>query len=172
MQDTCGVTHPAGVHRHLDDLLFDRRRLTWIAIVQQESTTSTAVLAAPVPLLALPGVAMADDVDPVAVRTVQDLENPDATRSRWGSRFQRHSASIAHQHLCDIFAVRMSVPLLHPAASSSGDAPYTATLLVLRWAGASQEQRRLRIRYGRRLPTPCHLLRSRTIGVRAVASSL
>jgi hypothetical protein len=34
-------------------------------------------------LLALPGLAMADDVGPVTVRTVQDLENHDATRSRW-----------------------------------------------------------------------------------------
>jgi hypothetical protein len=44
-----------------------------------------------VPLLALPGLAMADDVGPAIVRTVQDLENHDATRSRWGPRFQRHS---------------------------------------------------------------------------------
>src|SRR5262249_16750013 len=55
MQDTCGITNPTGVHRHLDDLLFDRRRLAWIVIVQEESTASTAVLAAPVPLFVLPG---------------------------------------------------------------------------------------------------------------------
>ena len=33
--------------------------------------------------LALPGLAMAHNVGPVTVRTVQDLENHDATRSRW-----------------------------------------------------------------------------------------
>src|SRR5262249_1235161 len=43
-----------------------------------------AWLAAPVPLLALTGQAMADNIRPVAVGTVQDLENHDATQSRWG----------------------------------------------------------------------------------------
>jgi MFS family permease len=40
----------------------------------------TAVLVA----LALSSLAMANDVGPVTVRTMQDLENHDATRSRWG----------------------------------------------------------------------------------------
>src|SRR5712692_8943939 len=84
MQDTCGVANATGIHRHLDDLLFDLRRLAWIAIVQQEGATSTASLAAAVPLLALPGLAMADDVGPLTVGTVQDLDDHDATRSHWG----------------------------------------------------------------------------------------
>ena len=70
---------------HLDDLLFDSRRLPWITVIQQERAPRTAVFSAPVPLLALPGLAMTNDVGPVTVRTVQDLENHDATRSRWGS---------------------------------------------------------------------------------------
>src|SRR2546430_952539 len=84
MQDTCGVANATGIHRHLDDLVFDRRRLAWIAIGQQEGATSTASLAATVPLLALPGLAMADNIRTVAGGTVQDLEHHDVTQSRWG----------------------------------------------------------------------------------------
>jgi len=80
----CGITHATRIESPLDNLLFDRRRLAWIALVQQEGATSTASLAAPVPLLALPGLAMADNIRTVAMGTVQDLENHDVTRSRWG----------------------------------------------------------------------------------------
>src|SRR5262249_15805890 len=103
VQHPCGITNPTGIHRHLDNLLFDRRRLPRVAIVQEERATRTAVLAAPVPLLALPGVAMADDVGPVTVRTVQDLENHDTTRSRWGYSVtetrREHSTSTPVRHL-------------------------------------------------------------------------
>src|SRR5712691_6773796 len=84
VQHPCGVTNPTGIQGHLDDLLFDCRRLPWVTILQQERTPRTAFFSAPVPLLALPGLAMANDVGPVTVRTVQDLENHEATRSRCG----------------------------------------------------------------------------------------
>jgi hypothetical protein len=80
VQDPRGIAEPTGIHGHLDDLLFDRRRLTRVAIVQQKGTTGTALLAAPIPLLALPGLAMTDNIRPLAVGTVEDLENHDATR--------------------------------------------------------------------------------------------
>ena len=103
MQDTCSVANATGVHRHIDDLLFHLRRLPGVAIVEQESTTRTALLLASVPLLALPGLAMADDVGPVTVRTVQDLENHNTTRSRLeykGSEtLTEHSTSTPVRHL-------------------------------------------------------------------------
>jgi hypothetical protein len=77
-----GITHPTGMQGHLDDLLFDLKRLIPITLVQQKGAPGTAVFAAPVPLLALPGLPLADDIGPVTVRTVQDLENHEATRSR------------------------------------------------------------------------------------------
>ena len=80
VQHPGGVTNPTGIHRHLDDLLFDRRRLACIGIVQQECATSTALLAAAVPLLALPGLAMADNIRAVAVRIMQDSEDHDAAQ--------------------------------------------------------------------------------------------
>src|SRR6266851_4909994 len=81
VQDARRVANPTGIHRHVDDLLFDFRRLPRVAILQQERTPRTAFFSAPVPLLALPGLAMAHNVGPVTVRTVQDLENHEATRS-------------------------------------------------------------------------------------------
>ena len=85
MQDTGGVTNATGIHRHLDDLLFDRRRLPWVAIVQEEGTTGTVLLAAAVPLLPLPPLAMTDNIGPLAVETMQDVEHHDHTRSCWGA---------------------------------------------------------------------------------------
>ena len=73
---------PTGIHRHLNDLLFDRRRLSWVALVQEEGTTGTGLLAAA--LLPLPSLAMADNIGPLAVGTMQDVENHDHTRSCWG----------------------------------------------------------------------------------------
>src|SRR5262249_51524890 len=59
-----------------------------VAIVQEEGTTGTALCSAAVALLALPSLAMADEVGSVTIGAVQALENHEATRSRWG-----HSAS-------------------------------------------------------------------------------
>ena len=84
MHDTGGVTNATGIQRHLDDLLFDLRRLPWVAIVQEEGTTGTGWLAAAVPLLPLPSLTMADNIGPLAVGTMQDVENHDHTRSCWG----------------------------------------------------------------------------------------
>ena len=82
VQDACGVPNPTGIHGHLNNLLLHRWRLPWVAIVQQKRATGTALFAAAIPLLPLPGLAMADDVGPMTVGTVQDLENHDGTRSR------------------------------------------------------------------------------------------
>jgi hypothetical protein len=84
VQYPCGVTNPTRMQGHRDDRLFDCRRLLWGTLLQQERTPRTAFISAPVSLLALPGLAMANEVSPVTVRTVQDLENHDTTRSRWG----------------------------------------------------------------------------------------
>jgi hypothetical protein len=62
VQHPGGVTNATRIEGHLDNLLFDRRRLPRVAIVQQESATGTALLAAAVPLLALAGLAMAHNI--------------------------------------------------------------------------------------------------------------
>jgi hypothetical protein len=132
MQDTCGVTNPSGVHRHLDDLVFDFRRLPWIAIVQQEGATSTALLSAPVPLLTLTGLAMANNISTLAVGTVQDLENHDATRSRWGcsaaETFIKNSTSTPVRHL----------PRLYPLLGTEPDKEGTAEAQNLEEATATR----------------------------------
>jgi hypothetical protein len=82
VQHPCGVTNATCIESHLDNLLFDRRRLPRVALIQEAGTTGTLVLAAAIPWLPLAGLAMADDVGPLTVGTVQDLEDHDATRSR------------------------------------------------------------------------------------------
>jgi len=58
--------------------------------------------------LALSGLAMANDVGPVTVRTVQDRENHEATRSRWGQSIAEilveSSTSTPVRHLPSILA--------------------------------------------------------------------
>jgi hypothetical protein len=78
------IANPTGVHGHVDDLALHLRRLPRVGIVQQEGTTRTALLAAAVPLLALPGLTMADDIRALTVGTVQDLNDHDATQLLWG----------------------------------------------------------------------------------------
>ena len=84
MQHPRGVANATGVQRHIHDLALDVRRLPGIGIGQEKRASVLRARPAPVPLLALSGLAMANDVGPVTVRTVQDLENHEATRSRWG----------------------------------------------------------------------------------------
>ena len=50
-----------------------------MAIVQEKCTACTAWFAAPVPLLALAGLAMSDNIRPLAVGTVEDLDDHDVT---------------------------------------------------------------------------------------------
>jgi hypothetical protein len=83
VQHPGGVTNTTRIQGHLDDLLLDRGRLPCVTILLQERTPRTTFFSAPVPLLAWSGLAMANDVGPVTVWTVQDLENHKATRSRW-----------------------------------------------------------------------------------------
>ncbi len=84
VQHPCRIANPTGVHGYVDDLALHRRRLTRAGRVQQEGTTGTALLAAAVPLLALPDLAIADDIRAVTVGTVQDLKDHDAPQLLWG----------------------------------------------------------------------------------------
>ena len=106
MQHPGGVTNATRIEGHLDDLLFDRRRLPRVALVQQEGATGTALLAAAAPLLALSSLAMADNIRAVTVGTVEDLENHDATRSRSGysalETLREHSTSTPVRHLLSV----------------------------------------------------------------------
>ena len=99
MQHTRRITNTTRIEGHVDDLALDLRRLPWVAIVQEEGATGTALLAAAVALLALTSRAMADKLRTVAVRTVQDLENNGTSQTCWGESAPRRSQRIAYQHL-------------------------------------------------------------------------
>src|SRR5262249_12837036 len=124
MQHPCGVTNATRIEGHLDNLLFDRRRLPRVAIVQQEGATGTALLAAAVPLLALPGLAMADNIRAVTVGTVEDLEHHDATRSRWGysalETLRENSTSTPVRHLPLMYRGAPPTPLAPAPPTSLG----------------------------------------------------
>jgi hypothetical protein len=79
VQDTSGIANATGIQRHIDDLSLDLRGLTGVCIVQQKGAAGTVVLSAAIPLLALPGLAMPDDIGALTVGTVQDLHAHDAT---------------------------------------------------------------------------------------------
>jgi len=84
MEHARRITNAAGVHGHVNDLALRRRRLPRVGIVPQEGPTRTTLLAAAVPLLALSGLAMADDIGAVTMGTVQNLKDHDATQLLWG----------------------------------------------------------------------------------------
>jgi hypothetical protein len=84
MQHTRCIADATGMQRHLDDLLLHICGLPRVAIVQQKRPTGTGVLAAAVALFALPGLAMADNIRAVTMRTMDDLKDHEATQSSWG----------------------------------------------------------------------------------------
>ena len=84
MEHARGIPNATGVHRHVDDLLLDRRRLTGVAVIQQERAPVAYRLLATIALLALAGLPMADDSGPLAVGAMQDLHNHAITRVAWG----------------------------------------------------------------------------------------
>ena len=81
MQNAGSITNATGIHRHLDNLLFDLRRLACIAIVQQKGApASLSAFAAAIALLTLTGVTVSDDIGALAMGAVQYLKNHKITR--------------------------------------------------------------------------------------------
>src|SRR4029453_5373775 len=76
------------------------------ALVQQEDTTRTALLAAMVPLLALTGLAMTDNISALTVGTVQDLDDHDATQLHCGHGAAKPCEEDSTSTLCAIFRVK------------------------------------------------------------------
>src|SRR5215468_3183065 len=87
MQHARRIANATGVHRHIDDLLLDLRRLTGVAIHQQEGpSTPLAARPAPIALLAFRGQTMLDNIGPLAIGAVQHLHN--------------HRCSLSHGWFC------------------------------------------------------------------------
>ena len=73
------IANPAGMHRHINHLFFDVLGVARIGIVQEKGAAMLWALAAAVALLALRGLAMAHNIGPLAVMTVQDWRNHSTT---------------------------------------------------------------------------------------------
>ena len=92
MQDACGVANTTGIHGHVDDLLFDLRRLASITIVEEEGTPGTAMFAAHVRSVLFVIVRMKYCVGSVHGVTIPVIPNPKITGNgrytyvaAWGS---------------------------------------------------------------------------------------
>ena len=72
MQHAGRVTNPAGIHGHINDLLFHVLGLARIGIVKQEGAPVLGALAAAVALLALGRRTMSYNIGPLARGTVSD----------------------------------------------------------------------------------------------------
>jgi hypothetical protein len=76
VQHACGIANATGVHRHIDDLLLDRRRLTGVGILQEKGpSTPLKARPAPIALFAFRRQSMSHDIGPVTVWTMQHLSN-------------------------------------------------------------------------------------------------
>jgi hypothetical protein len=74
MQDACGITDATGIHRHIHDLLLDLRGWTSVSRLQEKRPpTPEATLPAPGALFAFRRCAVAYNIRPMAVGTVEDL---------------------------------------------------------------------------------------------------
>ena len=80
MQHTSRIANTTGVHRHVDDLLFDLGGVTGVGVIQKEGASLTQRLLAAVALLLLARLAMSDDIRPLTVGAMQDLHDHDVTR--------------------------------------------------------------------------------------------
>jgi len=80
MEHARRIANAAGVHRHIDDLLFDAGCVTGVRIIQQKSAPFAGVFLAAIALLTLARSALSDDIGTLAVRAMQDLHDHDVTR--------------------------------------------------------------------------------------------
>ncbi len=78
-----GIAHTTGVHRPIDDLLLDLRRLTGVSILQQKGpSTPLEAGTAPIALLAFRRQTMLDNITPLAIGAVQHLDDHRFPHSR------------------------------------------------------------------------------------------
>ena len=80
MEHARRVANAAGVHRHVEDLLFDPGGVTGVRILQQKSAPFACVFLAAITLLTLARRAMTDDIGTLAARAMKDLHDHDVTR--------------------------------------------------------------------------------------------
>ena len=80
MEHARRIANAAGVHRHVDDLLFNPGCVTGVRVMQQESAPFACVSLAAIALLPLACRAMSDDIGPLAVWAMQGLHDHDVTR--------------------------------------------------------------------------------------------
>jgi hypothetical protein len=77
VQHTGRIANATAIERHLNNLVFDLRRLTGVGIVEQEGAALAGLLPAAVALLAFRTLAVSDDIDSITMWTVEYQGNHD-----------------------------------------------------------------------------------------------
>ena len=72
MEHARRIANAAGVHRHVDELLFNPGCVTGVSVIQQKSAPFAGVFLAAIALLTLASRAISDDMGTLAVRAMQD----------------------------------------------------------------------------------------------------
>jgi hypothetical protein len=76
VQHAGGIANATGIHRHIDDLLLDRRRLTGVGIVEEKGpSTPLEAGPAPIALLAFRRQTMPDNIASSAIGAVEPLDD-------------------------------------------------------------------------------------------------
>jgi hypothetical protein len=102
VQDTSRVATATGLHRHLDDLLFDLRSLSGMARVQKKrASVSISARPAAVALFAFRRLVMQDHIGALAMGTMHDLDDHGFSSRAWVSLSRREdrATSTALEHL-------------------------------------------------------------------------
>jgi hypothetical protein len=84
VQHARSIANPAGIHRHIDDLLLDPRGLPSISILQEKRASTLWTRATPIALLPFRRGAMANNICTLAVGAVQDLRYHGGSLSQGG----------------------------------------------------------------------------------------
>ena len=105
MQHACGIANATGIQSHIDHLLLHLRGLPHVGIFQEKRPpASQATLPASVPLLAFSGQAMAHNIRPVAVGTMQHLGNHGIPIQSWSLSYSNRGYQINRSETPSTFA--------------------------------------------------------------------
>jgi hypothetical protein len=97
IQHPRGITNPAGIQGHIHDVPLDVGRLTGVGVLQEKRAPTLRTRPAPKALLAFRHRAMAQNIRPLAVGTMQHLGIIVARSHTGGSVPLRHPSRIPDQ---------------------------------------------------------------------------
>ena len=115
MQHAGGIAHATGIQRHIDNLLLHLRGLPRVGLLQEKRPpASQATRPASVPLLAFSGHAMAHNICPVTVGTMQHLRNHGIPIQSWSLSSSNRGYQINRSETPSYPLAAVPLSSLHP----------------------------------------------------------